>query len=295
MGRQRRGADKTRVSRLAQRRPAMPKRARGVAAWIGGALGIAFALSLLRVSRRCQTCARWRHPIPRPRRSWTSANDEAHDSGKPARTRCSAGSATTGSRRTSSARCWWRKTRRSGSTRASTSRSCRNRSKSTGRAASSSAVRAPSRSSWPRTSICRRRAVPSASCASSSSRGGSKPSCKKSRILEIYLNVIEWGDGIYGVEAASRAYFNAPASALGPDESALLAGGDRQSATAESGEADAAPAETPAADPPAHGRRVAAGRDGGGEACDADANTLRSQLDTRATSPIYSCVLRILT
>ena len=46
---------------------------------------------------------------------------------------------------------------------------------------------------------------------------------KKSRILEIYLNVIEWGDGIYGAEAASRAYLNTPAAALGPDESALLA------------------------------------------------------------------------
>jgi len=46
---------------------------------------------------------------------------------------------------------------------------------------------------------------------------------KKSRILELYLNVIEWGDGIYGAEAASRAYFGAPASALGPSESALLA------------------------------------------------------------------------
>jgi monofunctional biosynthetic peptidoglycan transglycosylase len=45
----------------------------------------------------------------------------------------------------------------------------------------------------------------------------------KSRILEIYLNVIEWGDGIYGVEAASREYFHAPASALGAEESALLA------------------------------------------------------------------------
>jgi monofunctional biosynthetic peptidoglycan transglycosylase len=47
---------------------------------------------------------------------------------------------------------------------------------------------------------------------------------KKARILELYLNVIEWGDGIYGVEAASRAYFGTPASALGPTESALLAG-----------------------------------------------------------------------
>lgn len=46
----------------------------------------------------------------------------------------------------------------------------------------------------------------------------------KSRILELYLNVIEWGDGIYGIEAASRAYFNVPASALGPSDSALLAG-----------------------------------------------------------------------
>jgi monofunctional biosynthetic peptidoglycan transglycosylase len=47
---------------------------------------------------------------------------------------------------------------------------------------------------------------------------------KKARILELYLNVIEWGDGIYGIEAASRAYFGKPASALGPAESALLAG-----------------------------------------------------------------------
>jgi monofunctional biosynthetic peptidoglycan transglycosylase len=45
----------------------------------------------------------------------------------------------------------------------------------------------------------------------------------KSRIFEIYLNVIEWGDGIYGADAAARAYFNKPASALGPDEGALLA------------------------------------------------------------------------
>lgn len=46
----------------------------------------------------------------------------------------------------------------------------------------------------------------------------------KSRILELYLNVIEWGDGIYGIEAAARAYFKIPASALGPADSALLAG-----------------------------------------------------------------------
>ena len=46
---------------------------------------------------------------------------------------------------------------------------------------------------------------------------------KKARILELYLNVIEWGDGIYGAEAASRAYFQTSAAALGPGESALLA------------------------------------------------------------------------
>lgn len=46
----------------------------------------------------------------------------------------------------------------------------------------------------------------------------------KSRILELYLNVIEWGDGIYGVDAAARAYFDIPASSLNQTQSALLAG-----------------------------------------------------------------------
>jgi monofunctional glycosyltransferase len=46
---------------------------------------------------------------------------------------------------------------------------------------------------------------------------------KKSRILEIYLNVIEWGDGVYGAEAAAQTYFRTNASTLGPAESALLA------------------------------------------------------------------------
>ena len=46
---------------------------------------------------------------------------------------------------------------------------------------------------------------------------------KKARILELYLNVIEWGDGIYGAEAASRAYFGVGASDLSPDRAALLA------------------------------------------------------------------------
>jgi monofunctional biosynthetic peptidoglycan transglycosylase len=46
----------------------------------------------------------------------------------------------------------------------------------------------------------------------------------KRRILELYLNVIEWGEGIFGAEAASRAYFGVPASTLTPDQAALLAG-----------------------------------------------------------------------
>lgn len=46
----------------------------------------------------------------------------------------------------------------------------------------------------------------------------------KARIFEIYLNVIEWGDGIFGAEAASRAYFGKPATDLTPEEAALLAG-----------------------------------------------------------------------
>ena len=38
----------------------------------------------------------------------------------------------------------------------------------------------------------------------------------KQRILELYLNVIEWGDGIYGAEAAARTYFGKSAADLGP-------------------------------------------------------------------------------
>ena len=44
----------------------------------------------------------------------------------------------------------------------------------------------------------------------------------KRRILELYLNVIEWGDGIYGAEAAAQHYFHKPAAALSTNESAFL-------------------------------------------------------------------------
>lgn len=44
----------------------------------------------------------------------------------------------------------------------------------------------------------------------------------KKRILEIYLNVIEWGDGVYGAEAAAQHYFHKPASSLNSNEAAFL-------------------------------------------------------------------------
>src|SRR5688572_30437628 len=46
----------------------------------------------------------------------------------------------------------------------------------------------------------------------------------KKRILEIYLNVVEMGERVYGAEAAARHYFGKSASALSPREAALLAG-----------------------------------------------------------------------
>ena len=46
----------------------------------------------------------------------------------------------------------------------------------------------------------------------------------KTRIFELYLNNIEWGDGIWGAEAAARTYFGIPASAIGPDQAAIMAG-----------------------------------------------------------------------
>ena len=44
----------------------------------------------------------------------------------------------------------------------------------------------------------------------------------KRRILELYLNVIEWGDGIYGAEAAAQHYFHKSAAALSPSDGAFL-------------------------------------------------------------------------
>lgn len=45
----------------------------------------------------------------------------------------------------------------------------------------------------------------------------------KSRILELYMNVIEWGDGIYGADAASQYYFGIPSALISRTEAARLA------------------------------------------------------------------------
>jgi monofunctional biosynthetic peptidoglycan transglycosylase len=45
----------------------------------------------------------------------------------------------------------------------------------------------------------------------------------KRRILEVYLNVVEWGEGIFGAEAAARHYYGVSAAQLGPEQAARLA------------------------------------------------------------------------
>jgi monofunctional biosynthetic peptidoglycan transglycosylase len=53
----------------------------------------------------------------------------------------------------------------------------------------------------------------------------------KQRLLEVYLNVVEFGPGIYGAEAAARHYFGKPSGALAPHEAAQLAAGLPRPAT----------------------------------------------------------------
>ena len=45
----------------------------------------------------------------------------------------------------------------------------------------------------------------------------------KRRILELYLNVAEWGEGVFGAEAAAKHYFGVNAAGLGPEQAARLA------------------------------------------------------------------------
>ena len=59
----------------------------------------------------------------------------------------------------------------------------------------------------------------------------------KARILELYLNVIEWGDGIYGAEAAARTYFQHVGGVARPDRVGAARRRHHQPAPAESGAA----------------------------------------------------------
>jgi monofunctional glycosyltransferase len=45
----------------------------------------------------------------------------------------------------------------------------------------------------------------------------------KDRIMEVYLNIVEWGDGTYGIESAARRYFHRPARSLTRSQAAYLA------------------------------------------------------------------------
>jgi monofunctional biosynthetic peptidoglycan transglycosylase len=45
----------------------------------------------------------------------------------------------------------------------------------------------------------------------------------KQRILAIYLNNVEWGEGVFGAQAAARHYFHVDAARLGPEQAARLA------------------------------------------------------------------------
>ena len=75
----------------------------------------------------------------------------------------------------------------------------------------------------------------------------------KYRVMEIYLNIAEWGEGIYGAEAAARAHFGKSASALSPAEAARLAS------------ALPNPLERDASQPSANARRIAGRAAGIGE------------------------------
>ena len=77
---------------------------------------------------------------------------------------------------------------------------------------------------------------------------------KKARILELYLNVIEWGDGIYGVEAAARTLFSEIRGRAGTGRVGAARRRDRQPAGAQPCASQRAAAPAPAADPAPDGR-----------------------------------------
>ena len=95
----------------------------------------------------------------------------------------------------------------SGSTRASTSSSCRNRWRPTGRAGrvvrgGSTITQQLAKNLYLSPSRNPVRKLQELIIARRLER-----ELRKARILELYLNVIEWGDGVYGAEAAARTYF----------------------------------------------------------------------------------------
>ena len=121
------------------------------------------------------------------------------------------------------------------------------------------AAPAPSPSSSPRTSTSRRRATPCASCAKLLITRRLEAALSKRRILEIYLNSIEWGDGIFGCEAAARAYFSQGRGRPRARRGGAARRRDHQPARPQSGPPDppaaAPPADHPAADGSAWNRR----------------------------------------
>src|SRR5712691_11558380 len=52
---------------------------------------------------------------------------------------------------------------------------------------------------------------------------GMQRAMDRHRIFEIYLNVAEWGENVFGAEAAARYYFGVSAASLAPDQAARLA------------------------------------------------------------------------
>ena len=69
----------------------------------------------------------------------------------------------------------------------------------------------------------------------------------KRRIMEIYLNIVEWDEGVYGAGAAAQHYFHVPASQLGARQSALLAAVLPSPATRDAAIRVAAPRGSPGA------------------------------------------------
>ena len=89
--------------------------------------------------------------------------------------------------------------------------------------ASARAAPAPSRSRWRRICSC---GTERATCARGWRRGSpcsSRRMWPKERILEVYLNIAQFGRGVYGVEAASQRFYRKPAARLTRAEAATLA------------------------------------------------------------------------